>query len=68
MCRMATHCIPDAKPHIPPPPRWARRLPDRSSLSAVQEASLVGGMALAVFWSLAEVAFLLTQDFPGLGQ
>jgi hypothetical protein len=51
-------------PHIPPPPRWARRsvhsLAYRGSgLTALQEASVAGSLGLAVSWGLAELALLL---------
>lgn len=51
---------PETGPHIPPPPRRAwRPLARLEALTAVQEASLVGSLALVVSWSVAELALLL---------
>ena len=57
---METHRTAEAFLTIPPPPRRAGRRP-RYELSweALREASLAGMLALAVAWTLAELAVAL---------
>lgn len=60
-CRQSSPDIwPRSGPHIPaPPPRMRHSSRRITTLSAINEASLVGSLALAVSWGLAELALLL---------